>query len=197
MNNNNRYKKIFLALITVTLLLASFRSFVADQIRLKGDGYMGYNMVEDAIRQYRKAAILDPANSQIRTRLGYAYKRASDRESAIKAYEKAVELDPQNIVAYHNLGIIHAFSKDIKRAKECFLRASSITYNDKKITKDDYGFYHYASLDMLALYQERLGDIEGAIETCEEILRTSSDANDPLTKRVEDRLERLKEISEP
>jgi len=191
---NNKFKKILLVLITVTLLLVIFRSFVADQIRLKGDGYMGYNMFKDAIRQYRKAVVLDPASSQIRTCLGYAYKRASDRKNAMKAYKKAVELDSQNIIAYHHLGILHALNKDYKPAKASFFRASAVLYIKDKITKDDYNFYHYASLDMLAISQERLGEIKDAIKTYEEILKTTSGADDPTIKRIKDKLERLKEI---
>ncbi|MCK4463742.1 MAG: tetratricopeptide repeat protein, partial [Candidatus Omnitrophica bacterium] len=126
MGNTKKLKKLFSTCIFICFFLVLFRPFIASQLATKGAGYLGYNMYKDAIRQYKKALILDPKNSEIMNWLGYAYKGIGKINIAIDTYKKAIEINPKNTEANHDLGMIYAVNKEFRTAKEYFSRASSI-----------------------------------------------------------------------
>jgi tetratricopeptide (TPR) repeat protein len=164
-------KKLFLSFIFICFSLILFRPFVVNQIIARGDGYLGYTMYKDAVREYKKALALDSDNSMVMNWLGYAYECMGDADRAISIYKKAIEIDSEDIIANHDLGMIYAKDKKFEAAKEYFLKASSITQNKQKHPDEEYAFYHFASLKMLSICQEKLGEISGAIETNEKILK--------------------------
>ena len=90
---------------TVTLAVVCagavfLRPLVARKIILRGDGYLNYGMLGEAVRQYRKALLLDPREDRARNWLGYALHKSGKIKEAIEIYERAVEKNPENVVAW-------------------------------------------------------------------------------------------------
>ena len=157
MNIMKKTKRLFLTLVFICSSLILFKPFVVNQLLLRADGYFMYGMYKDALRTYKKVLALDPANTQARDWLGYTYNRMGEIDNAIRTYKKMIEIDPQNIVAYYSLGVIYAKEKEFRAAKGNFLKAISTTSKQREYTGMDY---YQASLDMLAVCREKLGEIE-------------------------------------
>ena len=175
-------------MMIVSFALFVFRPFVIKRLVLRADGYLGFDMYQDAIRTYRKALVLDSQNTKAGNWLGYAYRSMGDIDKAIAAHQKAAEIDPQNLLASYSLGMIYAASKDFKIAREYFSRASlTPPEHNKKELGRYYDFYNKSSLEMLSICQEKLGQIEEALKTCEKIL-----LNYPDDKFAKKRIEGLR-----
>ena len=158
MDNVTRFKKLCLSFIFVCFWLILLKPFIIYQLATRGGGYLTYNMHNDAIRQYKKALLLSPHNSEIMNWLGFAYKSAGDKKKAIDTYKKAIKINPQNLEAYHDLGVIYIADKEYKLAKEYFLKASSAPHNKKRHSDEDYAFYRRASLKMLNFCQKKIDE---------------------------------------
>jgi len=187
MKDIKKSKRLFISFIFVSISLILFRPFIVNQLVARGDGYFGYGMYKDVLREYKKALILDPNNSKIISWLGYAYKCKGDKDNAIKTYKRAIEIDPKNLMAYHDLGIIYAMDKKFELAKECFLKAVSLPGLHMVDVREKYATYHRRSLEMLSICQEKLGETEDAIATCEKILEDY-----PQSEIAKERLKRLR-----
>lgn len=183
-----RLKNLTFTLLFIALFFVLFRSFLVNQVMLRAGGYLQSGMYKDAARKYRMAAALDPADSQIRSWLGYSYNCAGDKDNAIRAHEEAIRLDSQNIMAHNDLGLIYMMDERYELAKEYFLKGSSITLKDEG-DADNYVFYHRNALMMLSICQERLGEIDEAIKTNEKILEYY-----PNHKLAEERIIKLKNL---
>ncbi len=183
-------KRIFLTFIFVCVSFIMFRPFVVSQMVARGDGYFGYNMLKDAVREYKKVLIIDPDNSNVMNWLGYAYERMGDIDAAISTYKKAIEADPKDIIALHDLGMIYMKDKKLKLAKEYFSKVSSIPDDNKRDTDKEHGFYYRASLYTFSVCQEGLGEIDEAIKTNEKMLEYY-----PGNKLGEENLKRLKGLT--
>jgi len=153
-----RQKNYVITLIFILCFFTFFRPFIANQITKRGDGYLGFDMNQDAIRQYKKALLLEPKKINTKNWLAYAYSRSGRMEEAIKTYIDSLRLSPANIVAYHELGMIYAMKKDFKLAKPYFLKASSISREESFLSEEDYDFYHKGSIRMLEACRKRLGE---------------------------------------
>ncbi len=190
MEKTVQVKNFIITFIFILCFFVFFKPFLVRQIIIRGDGYFGFDMFNDAIRQYNKALLLEPKNIEAKNWLAYTYKRAGKPKEAVKTYEDSLRLTPNNIVAYYELGMIYAVKKDFATAKTYFLKASSILKEDALTGNEDYDFYHRGSLDMLAICQERLREYNEAIKTNEKIIALYSD-DEQLNKRA---LERIKNI---
>lgn len=175
METIGRSKKVFLSFILICFSLILFRPFIVNQIIARGDGYLGYSMYKDAVREYKKALALDSNNSTVMNWLGYTYQRIGDIDKAISIYKEAIAIDPEDIIAFHDLGMIYAKDKRFEAAKEYFLKVESMAQNKQKHSDEEYFFYHFGSLEMLSICQENLGEINDAIETNEKILKLYPD----------------------
>ena len=184
-----KQKRFLFSAAFLFLCLFLLRPFMVNQIILRADGYLGSDIYQEAIRQYKKAALLEPENIEIRNWLAYTYRLSGDTQKSVQAYKQALEIDAQDIFANHNLGMIYALGKDFRSAKSYFLRASSIPPEQKRDAQADYDDYFRMSLLMLSFCQERLGEIQEAIKTNRKILLYYPE-NEIAKKRLE-KLERL------
>ncbi|OGX17879.1 MAG: hypothetical protein A3K83_07790 [Omnitrophica WOR_2 bacterium RBG_13_44_8b] len=158
MEEKVRTKNFIITVIFIVCFFVFFKPLLVRQIILRGDGYLGFNMNYDAIRQYNKALLLEPKNINAKSWLAYAYKRTGQTEKAVKAYEDSLRLTPNNIIAYYELGMVYAMRKDFAVAKTYFLKASSLPKEYAVTGDEDYDFYHKGSLKMLNFCRERLGE---------------------------------------
>jgi len=186
-----RTKRFITTIIFIVCFFLFFNSFITRQIIIRGDGYLGFDMFDDAIRQYKKALLLEPKNISAKNWLAYAYKRKGNIDKAVVTYENSLRLTPGNIVAYYELGMVYAMKKDFVRAKGYFSKAASISKEDALTGGEDYIFYNRSALDMLAICQERLGEYGEAIKTNEKIITLYTD-DGQLTNRAVKRIKNLK-----
>jgi tetratricopeptide (TPR) repeat protein len=70
--------------------------------------FLRYQMLAQALEEFKLATELQPRNSTARFNLGVAYAFRSDFVEAEKSFLKALELDPKNRLARKGLEIVHA-----------------------------------------------------------------------------------------
>ena len=183
-----RFKKLGITLIFVLSFFILLKPYIVQRIIVRGDGYLGFGMNNDAIRQYKKALMITPNNVDARNWLAYAYKRAGNPEESVKIYENSLRLNPNNIIAIYELGMYYASKKDFKKAKMYFLEACSIPREHAVAGREDRNFYYRNSMEMLAICQERLGEYGEAIRANERILMSYPDdirMKEKVLKRIE------------
>ena len=186
MNRTERLKYYVISFIFICTIVLLLRPFIVSQLIKRAEGYIGFNMYKDAVREYKKALILDNDNVRAMNWMGYAYRGMGETEKAIGIYKSAIKVDPQNIIAYSELGTIYARREDFKLSKEYLLKAVSVTEEQSKEVDEDFHFYRSGSLTMLSLCHEKLGEIEDAIEINKRILKYY-----PENELAKERLKRL------
>jgi tetratricopeptide (TPR) repeat protein len=70
----------------------------------KGYGYEKLGMVDDALRTYEEARIMDSESFFDMINLGAAFNRLQQPKKAMKEYQKAVKKEPKSFLAHYNLG---------------------------------------------------------------------------------------------
>jgi len=158
MEKSVRLRNFVITLIFISCFLILFKPVLVQQIIIRGDGYLGFGMNHDAIRQYKKALFLDSKNIDAKNWLAYAYKRSGQIENAVETYKDSLRLSPNNLIACYELGMIYATKGDFRQAKPYFLKASLISKEDIPVSNEDYDFYHGGSLKMLDTCYKRLGE---------------------------------------
>ncbi len=101
----------------------------AVSLNIRGDRLFEKGNTAEAIAEFKRALIMDPANVNIRNSLGVCYGLLGDFDNALIELHTAVGLDPGEIMAVYNLGLIYAFKGDRSKALEFFLQAGAL--NDR------------------------------------------------------------------
>ncbi len=76
-----------------------------------------------AEKLWRRAATLDPVNTECRAQLVSLYQRANRLDEALRLSAQLAEIDPQNAAWHLNLGSIHAGADRFAEAEEAFNKA--------------------------------------------------------------------------
>ncbi len=95
----------------------------AEGHHLRGRAHLNLKRLSNAIRDFRKAAALDPAHGWAFNNLGYVYLLSNEPEKAIEPLEEAARLLPQVARVHNNLGLAYEKSGDKDSAREAFARA--------------------------------------------------------------------------
>ena len=155
--------------IFVVLALVAIRPLMVNQILGRADAYAAFGLRDDAERQCNKALLLNGDNSQAWCQLARLYKGRSDRDMACGAYQNATEADPQNVPAQFELGMMYAQDDRHQMAIPHFEQVRKLG-PDQAVLPPNNGFpYHRASLDMLILCYEKVGDSTKAEFTLKEL----------------------------
>ncbi|MGI5861569.1 MAG: tetratricopeptide repeat protein [Myxococcales bacterium] len=96
---------------------------VAESYHLRGRAHLNLKRLSSAIRDFRKAAALDPTHGWAFNNLGYAYLLSNEPERAIEPLEEAARLLPQVARVHNNLGLAYEKSGDKASAREAFAKA--------------------------------------------------------------------------
>ena len=156
--------------IFVVLALVAIRPLMVNQILGRADAYAAFGLRDDAERQCNKALLLNADNSQAWCQLARLYKGRGDRDMAYGAYQKATEADPLNVPAQFELGMMYAQDDGHQMAIPHFEQVRVIGPDDPATGLPKKGFpYHRASLDMLILCYEKVGDPTKAEFTLKEL----------------------------
>ena len=84
---------------------------------------------KDALREYERAAALDPKNATAFNAQGAAYTQLGKYSESIESYSRAIELDPNYAVAYANRAIAHNHRKEYQQAIEDCSNAINLNLN--------------------------------------------------------------------
>jgi serine/threonine protein kinase/cytochrome c-type biogenesis protein CcmH/NrfG len=128
----------------------------------------------------RKAARLDPQNSEAYYYLGKLYTSKKEYPKAIKAYKKVIALDPRSADAFFNLGFIHYSTKEYSEAEKMFRKVVELK-----------PFYLDEAYFNLAVVQNLQGKKRESIRNLERTLEVN-----PNNDRARKYLLRLKRTSQ-
>ncbi|MFB3905862.1 MAG: tetratricopeptide repeat protein [Acidobacteriota bacterium] len=90
------------------------------------------NQVGAAIREWQKAAELNPEEARVHFNLALALEKQGQIEGAIAEYQKAVDLDPENSGACTNLAVALARRGQMDEAIEYFAKAVALQPSSAK-----------------------------------------------------------------
>jgi tetratricopeptide (TPR) repeat protein len=113
-----------------------------------------------AVTLLRKAARLDPQNSEAYYYLGKLYTSKKDYSKAIKAYEKAIDLDPLSPDAFFNLGFIYYSTKEYSKAEKIFRKVVEL----RPFYLDEAYFNLAVVQNLQGKRKESIGNLERTLE---------------------------------
>jgi predicted TPR repeat methyltransferase len=134
-------------------------------IVLKGRGRL-----EEAIQAFRRAIDLDPRHINAYNNLGVLLRALGKVDEAEAAYRRAIEIDPEHHDVHQNLGILFYSQRRLQEAVACFCKV--ITLDPK----------HAQALRLLVLCHAVIGEIDKAVEICEQWVREAP--GDPLARHT-------------
>jgi tetratricopeptide (TPR) repeat protein len=82
--------------------------------------------LDEALKQYRKAAIFDPASPDPHLGQGIVFAKKDELDRAVEAYDRAIQLAPRTATAYHNRAITWIKKAEYMRAIEDLAKAIEI-----------------------------------------------------------------------
>jgi tetratricopeptide (TPR) repeat protein len=153
---------------------------MANQLIQRADAYYCFGLYDDAIRQYKKALLLNRADSDIWVSLGNSFEAKKEINNAIAAFREAVKIAPEDRAANFNLGMAFVISKDYSSAVLYFEKVRSLGAEPKEQLLGGGFSYYRSSLKMLAVCLEKLQESEKAAAVQEEFERVCS--NDTLAR---------------
>lgn len=110
--------------------------------------------------ELKAATRLAPENAELWFEWGGFYVRQEEPTSAIRCYAECLRIDPAHIKARNNIGVIYLRQGFSERAHREFERVLS--------ENPDFVSAH---LNMAIIQAQYLGDLDGAIRSCDEYLR--------------------------
>jgi tetratricopeptide (TPR) repeat protein len=100
-------------------------AFDAVSLNISGDTLYQKGKVDEAIKEFKAALMLDPANGNVSNSLGVCYGVLGDYGKALEEFEKAIQYNPEEAMAFYNAGIVNMLTEKRDKALEYFLTADS------------------------------------------------------------------------
>jgi uncharacterized protein HemY len=147
---------------------------MANQLIQRADAYYCFGLYDDAIRQYKKALLLNRADSDIWVSLGNSFEAKREINKAIAAFKEAVKIAPEDRAANFNLGMAFVISKDYSSAIVYFEKVRSLGAESNGQLLGGGFSYFRSSLKMLVTCHEKLQEFEKAAAVQEEFERVYS-----------------------
>jgi predicted TPR repeat methyltransferase len=122
--------------------------------------------LDESIAAYEHAIALDPDHANAHNNLGVVLRAKGKVTEAEAAYRAAIRIDPGHVDAYNNLGVLLNGQRRQREAALCFSKV--ITLRPK----------HPEARRLLIVAYYTLGEVDRAVEVCEEWLR--DEPNDPI-----------------
>jgi tetratricopeptide (TPR) repeat protein len=92
--------------------------FDAVSLNISGDQLYQEGNIQEAIKEFKRALLLDPSNVNIHNSLGVCYGVLGEFENALASFETARWLDPDEMMAVYNIGLTHSLTADIDKSLE-------------------------------------------------------------------------------
>jgi len=157
------------SVIFVVLALIAMRPFMVKQLLSRADAYSAFGLYDESKRQCDKVLLLDSNNSQAWYNLARIYKTREDRDMAYGAYQRAVETDTQNVPAHFELALLYMEDDRHQQAIPHLDQVRRLRSNKTTQRLAQAFPYHKATLDMLLICYEKVGDPDKAQFTREEM----------------------------
>jgi tetratricopeptide (TPR) repeat protein len=138
--------------------VAAMRGALARTYTAAGEIYMRHRLRYDAEGLWRKAAQLDPNDTQCRVLLSTMYQSASRLEDARQVCEELTRIEPDSAMHLLNLGSLNARLRRADAANSAFRRAKELTQAAVKQSPTAANYY------LLCIACDRTGDPAQALE---------------------------------
>jgi tetratricopeptide (TPR) repeat protein len=164
-----------LSLIFVLLALFALKPLIVNRIVARAEAYSSFGLYNNAVRESKKALLLDGTKTSAWNALGSAYKSKGDVDNSVNTYLNAVNVDPANKIAHFRVAMIFSLAQNYNRAIPHFEYIRFLGPElSGKIKTEAFSFYR-SSLEMLALCYERTGRPDKLQKVLEELARTYPD----------------------
>lgn len=114
---------IFLFLLSACAIPAKETKSEVDRLLQNAERLVKENRLSDALKEYQKAAELDPDCAVAYDRMAFLYMSAGDTGHAEQAAKTAIKLNPGLAISYNILGIIEENRKSYTSAEEFYKKA--------------------------------------------------------------------------
>ncbi len=170
-NQTGIAKKRLFSIGFVFILILLIKPFMAEQLINRADAYYTFGLYDDAIRQYKKAILLNKVDSDIWIGLGNSFKAKKDIDKAIAAFREAVKAAPEDRATNFYLGMILATNKEYDSAVRHFEKVRNLGAETKEQLIAIGFSYYKSSLRMLAVCFDKLQEPEKAATIRQELKR--------------------------
>ncbi|MGE5274510.1 MAG: tetratricopeptide repeat protein [Verrucomicrobiota bacterium] len=126
--------------------------------------------LDEAVAAYEHAIELDPDHANAHNNLGVVLRAQGKVVEAEAAYRAAIRIDPDHSDAYNNLGVLLRGQKRQREAARCFSKVITLRPRQPDARR------------LLAIAHCTLGEVDQAVEVCEEWLRDEPD--DPVARHM-------------
>ena len=104
----------------------SIVAFDAVSLNISGDRFYQQGDIDNTVKEFKRALLIDPLNYNIHNSLGVCYGTLGDYEKAIEEFETALWLEPGEIMALYNKGVANLLRSNKDKALEHFMEAYGI-----------------------------------------------------------------------
>ncbi len=105
---------------------SAFKGSDISDLLSNGDKALNENRFNDALKSYKQANQLEPANNSLYRKLGKTYFHLKDYKNSEMSYRTYLENEPEDTEAWIELGEVHRLSGYYQKAVECFEQASKL-----------------------------------------------------------------------
>ncbi len=130
---------------------------------IKGACYAGLGQLDNAVKSYQDAIIINPNYSKAHYNLGGAFHEIGVLDESVQSYLKSLMIEPDYAEAHNNLGNVYRQQKLLDKAVNSYMRAISINPN--------YVEAHYS----IGLVFQDLGQTDSMISHIEKVLTIKPD----------------------
>ena len=132
-----RVKIFFVVPIVAALFFGSSTAFCGSFVeshKQAGDCYLRAGETNQAIEEYRKGLLLNPASAPLYFNLAIAYYRSRNFQAAAAALEKLIQLSPDDYEACYDLACLKLYQNDMEGARQYLRKAKSCCFSDPEFT---------------------------------------------------------------
>ena len=122
-----------------------------------GNVYQEQGNITRAIREFKKAIVIDPDNSTAHDFLGNAYRKSGRFREAVGEYRASIRLNPDNAPAHNNLGVVYAEQGMMSNAFHEFQTALRIDpdFGEAHSNLAVYYFYYGSDIQAARVHAEQ------------------------------------------
>jgi regulator of sirC expression with transglutaminase-like and TPR domain len=132
----------------------------SNRICFEAEGLRQHGKINEASELLRRAAEMDPDNSQVWVLLGGVYNEENSDE-AVRCYENAIRLNPKSYLSYRGLGNYYLKKKDYSLADAYYSKAININsfrfapvYKNRAVARMEIGNNQGAREDLLKYLEQ-------------------------------------------
>lgn len=155
-------KKILIFFIFLLININVIYCQTSEEHYTRGESYLGNNMLDEAIEEFKKSIELDPNFSDPHARLGVAYLRKGMLNEALLQFNQSIVLNPSDFEAFTYMGII--YRRKNMTDKSIIMLKKAIEINPLYIT---------AVYNLGTAYLNK-GELDRAIEYYNEVINIDS-----------------------